>query len=127
MCPQPQNTWTDVAEKPVVEKREKFKADDWNPWTDNGGPEPLSLSEAKEPTVTERTLGTCEQQLEAWAGECPAGLMLRDVLPDHVRRYIHDASVSQSTRRKRYRHVKAFLNWTEKAGTSTKDTTRSRT
>lgn len=112
-----------VADKQIVEKRRQFKDGDFDPWTDKGGSEPLSLTdaietflEAKEPTVTERTLGTYEQQLEAWAGECPAGIMLRDVQPNHVRRYLHDSSVSQSTRRKRYRHVKAFLNWTEKAG-----------
>lgn len=116
-------TRKDVAEKRVVAKREAFKAGDYCPWTDSGGPEPLSLTdaveaflEAKEPTVTERTHDTYEQQLEAWIDDCPAGVMLRDVQPDHVRRYVHDASVSQSTRHKRFRHVKAFFNWTVKAG-----------
>lgn len=116
-------TRKDVAESRIVERRRKFKAGDWNPWTDNGGPEPLSLSDAKdeflqakEPTVTERTHGTYQQQLEAWIGDCPAGLMLRDVQPDHIRRYIHASDIAQSTRRKRWRHVKAFLNWSVKAG-----------
>ncbi len=112
-----------MAERRVVEKRRKFKAGDWSPWTAGGGPEPLSLTgaietflEAKKPTVTERTLDTYEQQLEAWAEKCPAGIMLRDVQPDHVRRYIHAADIAQSTRHKRYRHIKAFLRWTVKAG-----------
>jgi integrase len=116
-------TRKDVAESRIVEKRRQFKAGDWNPWTDTGGPEPLSLSEAidsfrdhKESTVTERTLGTYDQQLGAWADGCPTGIMLRDVQPDHIRRYVHASDVAQSTRRKRWRHVKAFLRWAVKAG-----------
>lgn len=116
-------TRRDVAEPRVVKKRRKFKAGELDPWTNDGGAKPLSLSEAidtfleyKETSVTERTLDTYEQQLEAWADDCPAGIMLRDVQPDHIRRYVHAADVSQSTRHKRYRHVKAFLRWAVKAG-----------
>jgi integrase len=119
-----ETTRKSVAEKRVVEKRRRFKEGDFDPWTDSGGAEPLSLLEAKdkflqakeENMLTDRTLDTYRQQLEAWIDDCPVRIMLRDVQPDHIQRYVYDASIAQSTRHKRYRHVKVFLRWTVKAG-----------
>ena len=120
----------DVAEKRVVERREAFEKGNWSPWTDQGGPEPLSLFDAiqaflddKRGTVQDRTLDTYEGILERWASRCPVGLMLKDTAPDHIKAFVYQrkkkrgkGTVSQSTRHKRYRHLKTFLRWAVKSG-----------
>jgi len=118
-----ETTRKSVAEKRIVEKRRRFKEGEFDPWTGSDDAEPLSVLEAKdkflqakEAKVTDGTLDTYRQQLEAWIDDCPVGIMLRDVQPDHIQRYVYGTSIAQSTRHKRYRHVRVFLRWTVKAG-----------
>lgn len=120
----------DVAERRIVAKREAFEKGAWSPWDDTAGPEPMSLSDAiqrfldtKRGTVSGRTLGTYDGILSRWADRCPAGLMLRDTAPKHIKPYVYQTTkkrggkpVSQATRHKRYRHLKTFLRWCVKAG-----------
>jgi integrase len=120
----------DVAERRIVAKREAFEKGTWSPWDDTSGPEPMSLSDAisaflnsKRGTVSDRTLDTYDGILSRWADRCPAGLMLRDVAPKHIKPYVYqatrergDSAVSQATKRKRWRHLKTFLRWCVKAG-----------
>lgn len=120
----------DVAQKRVVEKRKTFEKGEWSPWDNGNGPRRLSLADAisafldaKRGTVSDRTLDTYEGILNRWADATPAGLMLADVAPEHIKPFVYQAkkerggdSVSQATKHKRYRHIKTFLRWCVKAG-----------
>jgi integrase len=57
------------------------------------------------------TRDTYRQQLEAWLKTAPTGVMLRDVRADHLRSYVMQSDIAASSKRKRYRHLRAFLNW----------------
>lgn len=120
----------DVAERKAVELRERFEKGRYNPWAETGGLDPLSLADAiqafldgKKGRVQERTLDTYSGILNRWADTTPPGLMLRDVQPEHITPFVRQTKkkrgtgkVSQSTRHKRYRHLKTFFRWCTKAG-----------
>lgn len=108
----------DVAERKVVELREDFERGYLNPWAGDLDREELTLDAAcrrflayKAERVRESTLGTYRGNLRRWRTHCPNGLLLSDVQADHLRPYVHDSCVAQSTRHKRYRHIKVFLRW----------------
>jgi len=105
------------------ELEEKWENGEYDPWKDGAPSENLNVAEAVEEflddrqgTVRDNTHDTYEQQLEAWVEETPPGLMLQDVMEEHLRPYLFQADTSRATKRKRYRHLRLFFNWAEKQG-----------
>ncbi len=124
-------TRQDVARRRLTELEEALEAGDFDPWKGGWLREQVTAIEAverfldvKDGTVRPRTLDTYRQQLHAMLRTLPrkGDLDLDDVTPTDLRRYVHaprgeeGASLSGATQRKRYRHVRAFLNWAEKEG-----------
>jgi integrase len=102
---------------------EKYERGEYDPWRPNDSAEEVGLVEAieefltvKARSVRERTLDTYRQQLEAWVKPLPPGLQLRDVRSKECRPYVLDPSISNASKRKRYRHLRAFFNWADKQG-----------
>lgn len=116
-------TRKDVARRKTTELEEAYHAGRWDPWTDTGKPEHLSVSAAidrflddKRGTVRPRTIDTYDGILGRWKrGHCPAGLLLKDVDESHLRPFLF-ASVENATQGKRFRHLRAFFNHMVKAG-----------
>jgi integrase len=107
------------AEKELSHLREAYYAGKFDPW--NGGwqePEPVPLKEAEaefidsKDTLRERTLDTYRGILRRFREELPPGIMLQDVTADDLAAYIRAPKITNATRRKRYRHLQAFFNWT---------------
>lgn len=105
------------------ELEEKWENGEYDPWKDGAPSENLNVAEAvdefldeKQGTVRENTHDTYEQQLEAWETETPPGLMLKDVMEEHLRVYVFQSGTSRATKRKRYRHLRLFFNWAEEQG-----------
>jgi integrase len=119
-----QTTRKDVARRRLtrLERRhEKGEFDPWKPDSARGGR--LSVVDALERFLESKshlrtsTLDTYRQQLERWMELHTApGLLTRRVQPQHLRPYVHDRDVTNATQRKRYRHLRAFLNWTVEQG-----------
>lgn len=118
-----------VARKRLVKLEEEFEKGEFDPWTDPADRERLSIQEAidrfldsKKNTVRDSTVNTYRQQLEAWMNSCPPALKMRSVGPEHIRPYVYsytadeDGRPSNATKRKRYRHLQAFVNWLLDAG-----------
>ena len=72
--------------------------------------------------LQESTLDGYEYKLNNFVRHAPAGAMMRDVQPDHVRSYLNarvnegqanEGDASNATKRSRYRHVRAFFSWAE--------------
>jgi integrase len=119
-----------VAEPKLRRLEEAYAKGDYDPW--NGGwlveNETISdavdrFLEAKERDgLQESTVEAYEYKLNAFAEHTPAGAMMRDVQPDHVRSYLNarvnegqanESAPSNATKRSRYRHVRAFFSWAE--------------
>lgn len=116
-----------VARKRLVDLEEQFERGEFDPWRDPADRGRLTAQEAverfleaKKGTVRESTVNTYEQQLEAWLKSCPPTLMLHTVGPEHIRPYVYTYTSedrdrveepSNATKRKRYRHVRVFMNW----------------
>lgn len=107
-----------VARKRIVALEEQFEKGEYDPWApDDGGAAPLSLSEAKERFLAHKnhlrpnTISAYKYALKGLIELTPPGVMLQDVHPAPIRRYITDSEVANSTRRHRYRHLRTFFNW----------------
>ncbi len=112
-------TRKDVARRRLTKLERRYERDEFDPWNpDSSGPEPLTVNEAIERFIKAkahlraRTVDTYRQQLERWESvHLPPGVMLRDVSVEHVRPYVLAGRISRASQRKRYRHLKAFFNW----------------
>lgn len=63
------------------------------------------------------SLDNYEVMIGVWERDhTPPGCRLRSVQPKHLKTYIHASDVEQATRCTRYRHLRAFLNWTVEEG-----------
>ncbi|MFB6230470.1 MAG: tyrosine-type recombinase/integrase [Salinibacter sp.] len=109
-----------AARKETNRLEEKWENGEYDPWKDGAPSENLNVAEAveeflddKQGTVRDNTHDTYEQQLEAWVEETTPGLMLQDVMEEHLRPYLFQADTSRATKRKRYRHLRLFFNWAE--------------
>lgn len=114
-----------IARQRLVELEEQFEKGKFDPWHDPADRERLTAEEAverfleaKEDSIRESTVDTYRQQLEAWLTTCPPSLMMQAVGPEHIRPYVttysakgKDGEPANATKRKRYRHVLAFMNW----------------
>jgi integrase len=100
-------------------------AGEFDPWTDDpfdyesaDGPQTLSqaiekfVAEKKRQGRAERTIGSYEQVWGLFADRLGAETELSDVTAGQIEDFIHDRSVSESTRHNRWRHVRAVLKWT---------------
>jgi len=121
-----------IARKKLAEYEEAFEKGKFDPWSD-AKDRNLTVREAverflkaKEKEVRESTVQTYRQQLTAWLGSFPGNIEVRAVAPKHLRPYVTTYTAprngedeeearkrepSNATRRKRYRHLKAFVNW----------------
>jgi len=112
-----------AARKELNHLEEKWEMGEYDPWKEGVPTENLNAAEAvegflddKQGAVQNRTHDTYQQQLEAWVEKTPPGLMLQDVMEEHLRTYVFQADTSRATKRKRYRHLRVFLNWAEEQG-----------
>jgi site-specific recombinase XerD len=115
-----------VARRRLAELEEAYRAGDFDPWAGGWLREHVTAVAAVERFLDAKeadglrasTVKTYRQQLGAFLGTLPQGgaLDLDDVRAADLRAYVHDPSVSSATRRKRFRHVRAFLNWSVKTG-----------
>lgn len=111
------------ARKELNRLEREYEAGDYDPWMEGAPKKPLSVSGAisqflaeKKRSVRQSTHDTYTQQLEAWEQQLPPQLMLQHVSTEHVRPYLFQSGTSNATKRKRYRHLRAFFNWAEDEG-----------
>ena len=111
-------TRKDVARRRLSEWERLYERGEFDPWKPVGrGPERLSVEDAAErflkarSHLRQRTLDTYRGVLRRWRETIPPGLLVADVNASHLRPYVHDDSITNASQRKRYRHVRAFLNW----------------
>ena len=116
-----------VAEPKLRRLEEAYAKGDYDPW--NGGwlVENESVEDAvgrfldvkRRDGLQESTLDGYEYKLNNFVRHAPAGAMMRDVQPDHVRSYLNarvnegqanESAPSNATKRSRYRHVRAFFS-----------------
>ena len=104
-------------------KADKAYPDTWDPWRGDGLFTDLSLEGAKARFLkakenkgcsshTIRTYAMHLRGLLRVAGNRP----VRSVSPREVEAFIHDQAVAPTTRRSRYRHMRAFFTWLLKRG-----------
>jgi len=74
------------------------------------------LSRKRQAGRSENTLNSYRWIVGLFAKRVGPDLPLARVTTGHVESFIRDQSVAQSTRRARFRHVRAFLNWAQKKG-----------
>ncbi len=105
-----------IARKRLAKLEERYERGSFDPWAPDDGPEVLSVSDAidrfiedKEENVRPRTVDTYKGILQRWKKTLPAGLRLRDVQEKHLRPFVYQPDTANATRRKRYRHLEAFL------------------
>ena len=123
-------TRKDNARKKLVEWEKAYEEGEFDPW--NGGWQRRHetvedsveeyLETKRREGLQESTLDGYEYRLNNFVRHTPAGAMMRDVQPDHVRSYLNarvnegqanESAPSNATKRSRYRHVRAFFSWAE--------------
>ena len=114
-------TRKDVAKRRRRDMEDRFADGTFDPWNPgSGGPQHLSMEKAKErflearSHLREATLTEYRNLIEQFIRrQSLTHLMLQDVdRKEHLLPFVRDDdSVSVATLRKRYRHIKAFLNW----------------
>ena len=119
-----------AAEKWLRRMEDKWAKGTYDPWTDEWAGENSSLSgvinqflkEKERAGVREVTLSNYECKLHDFARHAPAGAMMRDVGPDHIRSYMHarvsqgkanESDPSNGTVRQRHTIVKMLFSWAE--------------
>jgi len=105
-----------------LERRYADPHDSFDPWLAESEARSLTVREAEEEFLASRTHLRPRTQ-ETYAGvlrrlrvRLPVNLMLHDLSARQLNRFINDMTVLEATRCKRYRHVRVFLRWAEKAG-----------
>jgi integrase len=113
------------ARKKLVKWEKAFEEREFDPW--NGGwlKEHKTLADAAETFIESKeeaglrpnTIEVYHYVLEGLKEHTPPGVMTRDVLPEHVRSYVHakkevaggDEEVSNATKRHRHSHLSTFF------------------
>ena len=113
----------DVARKRLHDMERRYEKGNFDPWNPNDSAEHLSVKDAVEEFMEAksnrrpRTRQTYRQQLEAWMeSSLSPGLPLRDVAAADLKPYVWQGDTTNATKRKRYRHLRTFLNHMVKAG-----------
>lgn len=115
------------ARRKLTELEQAAEDGEFDPWTDdpfdyeNPSKGPLTLSqtisrfaeEKRKQDCAERTVSTYENVWRRFTEPLEGIRLLSDLSSRDVERFIHDGSVSDSTRHKRWRHVRAVLNWAD--------------
>jgi len=112
-----------IARGRLSDLEEEYEKGTFDPWTD-AKDRHLSAADAierflqqKARDVRSSTVQTYRQQLEAWLGSFSESIEARAIEPKHLRPYVTtytaggDGVPSRATQRKRYRHLRAFINW----------------
>jgi site-specific recombinase XerD len=98
--------------------QQAYHRGEWDPW--EGGwlkPDPIDLSEAidlfldAKSHLQPRTLDTYEGVLERFADTLRPSIDVQDLTAGDLQSYIRATGISQSTKRKRYGHLRTFFNW----------------
>jgi integrase len=117
-----------AARRKLGELEEGYEVGDFDPWAGGWQRERVTLSEAidrflehKRSTVSNATADTYEGILNRFADMLHGDPSLRDVPPSDVRRFVYRYSprrdeLANATQRKRYRHLRAWLNWSTDQG-----------
>jgi len=112
----------DVAERRVVEKRKDFKEGRLNPWNpDDKSGELVTFHTAASRFLDSkshlRPASVNEYRIALEGLDVQENVLLRNVAAPTIRQYVvRDRSVAVATRRKRYRHLKAFFRWAIREG-----------
>jgi site-specific recombinase XerC len=122
----------DTTRKRVAKERlellvSRYYAGEYDPWTSRSftpWQTYVTIGAAKEAFLvakqhlSPRTLDTYEQQLDLWIErvDLPPTMNLQDLRPEDLRPFVWNGSTSTSTKAKRYRHLRVFLNWAEEKG-----------
>lgn len=119
------------ARKRLTQLEAQYERGEVDPWTDPVRFEKLTIQDAiqvflnaKQDVWRSTTHSVYKQQLEAWERLCPPTLMLKALRAEHLRPYIYEHmepdsranTLSSATKRKRYRHIRAFINWLMETG-----------
>lgn len=109
-----------AADKKLKRLEEEWAEGTFDPWNpEQTQSEVLTVHEGIErfleakDHLRQSTLDTYRQQLDAWATDLPPDLMLDHLDADHLEPYVWQADISAASRCKRYRHLRAFLNWAQ--------------
>lgn len=117
-----------AARRKLNELEEGYERGDFDPWADGWQRESVALSEAikrflehKRGAVSDATASTYKGILNRFADMLQGDPDLRSVPGSDVRRFIYRYaprrdSLANATKRKRYRHLRAWLNWSEEQG-----------
>jgi integrase len=119
------------ARRKLTELEEAHSEGEFDPFEDDPfdyGPDgsgELTLSQAisqfaaekRKQDCAERTVSTYENVWRRFTEPLEGIRLLSDLSSRDVERFIHDGSVSDSTRHKRWRHVRAVLNYFDRTGT----------
>jgi len=121
-----------VAEPRMDTREEEWAKGNYDPWEDEWSVENKKLSnagaafiEAKEKEGRRpNTIETYRYKLKGLREHTPPGVMVRDVLPDHIEAYIHAAKevdgeeeeVANRTKRHRHSHLATFFRWAVNQG-----------
>lgn len=112
----------DVAERRIVERRKDFKEGRLNPWNpDDKSGELVTFRNAADRFLDSkshlRPASVNEYRIALEGLDVEKNVLLRNVTPSSIRRYVvRDREVAVATRRKRYRHLKAFFRWAIREG-----------
>jgi integrase/recombinase XerC len=112
----------DVAERRVVERRKDFKEGRLNPWNpDDKSGELVTFHDAASRFLDSkshlRPASVNEYRIALEGLDVKQNVLLRNLTGATLRRYVvRDRSVAVATRRKRYRHLKAFFRWAIREG-----------
>lgn len=121
------------ARRKLTELEDAFRQGEFDPWGSGTAGDPFAYQDAagSKPTLStaqaidafaeekelegraKRTVSTYRNVWGRFVDRVGAGKELAEITLDHIHNYIHDRSVSESTRHKRWRHVRAVLNWAE--------------
>jgi integrase len=112
------------ARRKLTELEQAAEDGEFDPWTDDpfdyeDTSGPLTTSQALEQfTAAKRKQGRAERTIESYeqvwglfTGVVGEGCRLSELSVRDVEDFIHDRSVSESTRHNRWRHVRAVLKW----------------
>jgi integrase len=115
------------ARKKLVKWEKAYEEGEFDPWKGGWLIEHKTLSEAADAFIEAKknaglrpnTIEVYEFVLKGLREHAPPGVNVRDVLPKHVRSYVHapkevageDEEVSNATKRHRHSHLATFFRW----------------
>jgi integrase len=119
-----------VARRLLVQLEDAYALDTFDPWTDDLSTffdrdrEIVTVQEAlsrfldakRSKGRSENTINSYRWIVGQWIDRVGSKQVLAGVRPDHIEPYVRDASVAQSTRLARFRHVRSFFNWCTEEG-----------